>query len=319
MAGLVAAGLILAPILSNEYPGLAQSYIPENPSAVLNTLTAADNPTLETKESQKPRDGYLDYLVQPGDTLGSLAQKFSVSLDSLRWANEDKIKNINAISPNDVLKIPPMTGLYHTVKAGETVYSIAKKYYPTDDKNVETKILAQQIVDWPYNTFTNDETFSLTIGQKLFLPNGVKPAEVLWSPPSKPALVQIPNLPQIIGGGQFLWPAGGTITQRQSWYHTGIDIANGAAPGVVAADSGRVVEAQSGWNGGYGTLVRIDHGNGYFTYYAHLSAAYVSVGQSVARGQLIGQMGSTGRSTGTHLHFEVRKNGAVENPLSYLK
>lgn len=318
MAGLVATGLILAPILSNEYPGLAQSYDRENPSGILNTLTA-DNSTTETKESQKPRDGYLDYKVETGDTLGSIGQKFDVSLDSLRWANEDKIKNINTIAPNDTLKIPPVTGLYHTVKSGETVYSIAKKYYPADNKNVDSKILAQQIVDWPYNTFANDEIFSLTIGQKLFLPNGVKPAEVLWSPPAKPALVEIPNLPQIIGGGQFLWPTGGTITQRQSWYHTGVDIANGSAPGVAAADSGRVIEAQSGWNGGYGNLVRIDHGNGYITYYAHLAGIYVSIGQSVNRGQLIGQMGSTGRSTGTHLHFEVRKNGAVENPLSYLK
>ena len=136
------------------------------------------------------------------------------------------------------------------------------------------------------------------------------------------------------GSGRFAWPERGPITQpfgctdllfepydascATRHFHTGIDI--GAAPGtpIEAADAGVVSYVNSGWGGGYGNYVLITHGNGYATLYAHLSAIYVSAGQGVQRGESIGAEGSTGLSTGPHLHFEVRYNGAYQNPLSYL-
>jgi murein DD-endopeptidase MepM/ murein hydrolase activator NlpD len=117
-----------------------------------------------------------------------------------------------------------------------------------------------------------------------------------------------------------MWPTSTSgISQYFAWYHPGLDMPNRSAPGVAASDGGTVVVA--GWpdNYGYGNRVVVDHGNGYRTLYAHLSNVYVSVGQQVSRGQVVGQMGSTGRSTGTHLHFEIHYKGIAVNPLAILK
>ena len=108
-----------------------------------------------------------------------------------------------------------------------------------------------------------------------------------------------------------------TFGQRWGRFHAGIDLAGPVGTPIYAADGGTVVEA--GWHGGYGYLVRINHGNGFETYYAHLSKVYVSVGQKVAKGEQIAAMGSTGNSTGSHLHFEIRLNGEAKNPYNYLK
>ncbi len=128
-----------------------------------------------------------------------------------------------------------------------------------------------------------------------------------------------PNAGTVVASGNFVWPAGGTITQRYVWYHPAIDIANNAAPDILAADAGTVLIA--GWpdNVGYGNRVYLDHGNGYRTLYAHLSVVYVVPGQTVKRGDRIGKMGSTGRSTGIHLHFQVTLNGNNLNPLNVLR
>jgi len=119
------------------------------------------------------------------------------------------------------------------------------------------------------------------------------------------------------GSGRFVWPTAGYVTQGYKRYHLALDIARAIGTPVKAADNGFVVAA--GWgNDGYGNNIVIDHGNGYQTQYAHLNRIYVKVGQAVGKGTEIGQMGSTGRSTGPHLHFEVRKNGVRVNPLSFL-
>ncbi len=262
----------------------------------------------QTEESNKPRSEVVDYEVQTGDTLSSIAEKFGVSTDTIRWENEDKVVSVNSIKPGQTLKIPPITGVVHMVKSGETIYSIAKKY-DTD---------AQSMVDFPFNIFTNDETFALAIGQTLYVPDGVK-TEVTWSPASSIARVLTPDAGAVSATGTWIWPAAGRITQPWRPWHTAIDIANKAGGSILAADSGRVVVA--GWpdNFGYGNRVVIDHGNGFRTLYAHLSKFNVVAGQSVKRGDVLGAMGSTGRSTGTHLHFEIRQTGVGLNPLSFLK
>jgi len=147
----------------------------------------------------------------------------------------------------------------------------------------------------------------------------------LWSKPAPKtdylaeAPVSISDQGQTQPTDQFIWPTVGKISQGYFWYHKAIDIANSAAPAVVASRGGIVLSA--GWNApqAYGIHIIVDHGDGYKTLYAHLSSVAVSPGQSVLRGQVIGQMGSTGRSTGIHLHFEIRAPKGNVNPLSYLQ
>jgi len=300
MAAIAALGVMLAPIIAQEFPG--KSVNPWSISAASSVLSAStDDPGIDTQISNKVRGSIIDYQVQSGDTVASIAEKFGVSQDTIRWKNSltnDKIKVDQAI------KVLPVTGIAHTVVKGDTVYSIAKKY------DAE----AQAIVDFPFNTFTNDETFELAIGQIVIVPEGVMPSVQLVS-----RVRQLtPNAGSVTASGQFVWPTQGIISQRFSWYHPGMDIANPSGPTVVAADSGRVVYA--GWDTtGYGNMVLIDHGNGYKTRYGHLSQIMVISGQTIGRGQAVGKMGSTGHSTGTHLHFEIYQNGIRVNPLNFLK
>ena len=241
-------------------------------------------------------------MIEEGDTVASVAKKFGVDTDTIKWQNNltgDKIKICQT------LEILPVTGIAHKVAKGDTVYSIAKKYDSS----------AQAVVDFPFNTFSNDETFELAIGQVVIVPDGVKPQEAVVAPRTRQIT---PDAGSVVASGSFVWPTAGTISQNFAWYHPGTDIANRAAPNVVAADAGIVTYAGC-LNWGYGCHVRLDHGNGYTTLYAHFSQAYVVVGQRVNRGDSLGKMGSTGRSTGTHLHFEIAKNGIKINPLSILK
>jgi len=291
-------GFALAPLFQENLPKEG----PARGGAVLGQTSSA----LTTQVSVKPRDSLVTYIVSPGDTLSSIAKKFDVSLDTIRWQNN--LKTVDEIKPGQELQIPPVTGIVHKVKRGETVYSIAEKY----------KVDPQGIVNWPFNTFTNDETFALAVGQQLIVPDGVMPEEKPWEQPVFVAR-KTPSAGAVSASGAFVWPTSGTITQFFRWYHPAIDIANRDAPDILAADAGRVIVA--GWpdNVGYGNRVMIDHGNGFVTLYAHLSRIYVSVGQTVKKGDQLGKMGTTGRSTGIHLHFEIHKNGIAQDPLSFLK
>ncbi len=292
-------------ILAFALAPLIKEAIPQEGGANGAVLGQTDN-SLITQVSVKPRDSVVSYTVIPGDTISSIAKKFGISTDTIRWQND--LKSVDDIKPGQVLEIPPVTGIVHKVKRGETIYSIAKKY----------QVDAQAIVNWPFNTFSNDETFALAVGQLLVVPDGVMPEEKPWEQPTYIAR-KTPDAGAVSAIGQFIWPASGMLTQYFRWYHPAIDIANREAPTILAADSGRVVIA--GWPdaSGYGNRVLIDHQNGYQTLYAHLSKIFVSSGQTVKRGDSIGQMGSTGRSTGIHLHFEIHKNGIAQDPLSYLK
>ncbi len=301
MATLAGVGMIIAPVIAQEFPGRSVNPwdIESNPT-VLSATTESTG--IETLVSEKVRDGVKQYVIEEGDTVASVAKKFGVDTDTIKWQNNltgDKIKI------GQTLEILPVTGIAHKVAKGDTVYSIAKKYDSS----------AQAVVDFPFNTFSNDETFELAIGQVVIVPDGVKPQEAVVAPRTRQIT---PDAGSVVASGSFVWPTAGTISQNFAWYHPGTDIANRAAPNVVAADAGIVTYAGC-LNWGYGCHVRLDHGNGYTTLYAHFSQAYVVVGQRVNRGDSLGKMGSTGRSTGTHLHFEIAKNGIKINPLSILK
>jgi len=305
MAAISALSVILAPVLTEEFPGKVRD--PWKLPTVSTVLSASVENETATLVSDKPRDKIVKYTVEEGDTLSSVAEKFGISVETIVWQNKlpsDKV----IIKPGQILEILPVSGVSHQVQKGDTIYSIAKTY------NAEP----QAIVDFPFNTFVNDETFTLAVGQTIIVPDGIPPKQ---TPSTPSAFVKrlTPDAGTVAASGIFIWPASGAISQYFSWYHNGIDIANAGAPNILAADSGTVITA--GWpdNIGYGNRVIIDHGNGYKTLYAHLSQIYVVAGQRVRRGDSIGKMGSTGRSTGTHLHFTVIRDGIAVNPLSLLK
>lgn len=271
----------------------------------------ADFYTQQAEEVKQFRGGeIITHVVSDGETLSSIADRYGLDVSTILWENE--LSENAVLKPGMELRILPVDGVRHKVSRGETIYTIGKRY------GLDTS-QAQVIVDYPFNEFLNDETFELATGQYVMVPDGV--------PPSKPAprsiavrqsVVTTPDAGAVTAMGSFVWPASGRITQGYRFYHKAWDIANRSGGPILAADSGTVVAA--GWldGYGYGNRVMIDHGNGYVTLYAHLSVVQVVAGQRVNRGSVIGQMGSTGRSTGVHLHFEIRNGGVLLDPAGFL-
>lgn len=240
----------------------------------------------------RKRAGISEYTVQPGDSLSFIARDYGVSIESIMWANG--LRDSNSVREGNVLKIPPVSGVIHTVKSGDTISTIAKKYGAEPDT-----IIA-------YNDLPKDG--KLQINDELIVPDG-KITRKTATGRITPNFAHLPNL-----DNYFAHPLNGLgrITQ---WLHgrNGIDVANSYGTSIYAAADGMVVGvAGSGWNGGYGLFVKITHPNGTDTLYAHMSKVIVASGQTVKKGQQIGKMGSTGRSTGSHLHFEVH---GAKNPL----
>lgn len=300
--GVLALGVVVGPFLANTYP-VFSSNNQNTPQEISQSITVGDN-VFQTSISEKPRDKVIDYTVQKGDTISTIAEKFGISANTIRWAND---MTGDDITVGDTLKILPVTGMSYKVEKGDTVYSIAKKLNSDP----------QKIVDFPFNDFANPETFSLVEGQMLVVPDGIKPSEQQYIRPQ----VYIAAGPTAVSSAGFTWPLHGIITQFASWYHMALDIAAPYGTPIVAAESGRVTKVSlGGWDYGYGNNVYIDNGSGYSTHYAHMSAVNVSAGEDVEAGKtVVGWVGLTGRTTGPHLHFEFLKNGALVNPLPYLQ
>lgn len=268
--------------------------------------------TQQAQEVKQYRGGeIITHIVAEGETLSSIAQRYGLQVNTILW--ENNLTEKSPIKPGLELRILPVDGVRHKVARGETIYSIGKKY-GLDEAEV------QVIVDYPFNEFLNDETFELATGQYLVVPGGIMPEKTVTGTKATPTrtLRNTPDAGTVTATGSYVWPAAGKITQGYSFYHKAIDIANRSGGTIVAADSGTV--AVVGWDSsGYGNRIIIEHGNGSATLYAHLSGTQVQAGQRVNRGDPIGQMGSTGRSTGVHLHFEIRQGGVFANPLSFLR
>lgn len=310
VVGLVFLGITIGPAVVAQVREVQPASVMAEEGiggAILGVSASSLAETVSTQISEKPRADIIQYQIQEGDTVSKISEKFGVSEDTIYWENNITAKT--RLKTAETLRILPVSGVKHTVSRGETVNNIADKY----------DISAQAIVDWPFNTFTNDETFALAVGQILIIPDGVKPDEIPVNPRQYLAR-QTPaaGSAAAAGSGNWVWPAQGRLTQYFVWYHPALDIANRDGPAVVAADSGKVILVSAG-RVGYGNHIIVDHGNGFSTLYAHLSGFNVSQGQNVGKGTVLGSMGSTGRSTGTHLHFEIRLNGIAQNPLSYLK
>lgn len=282
---------------SGDLPIIAR----ENDSALL-------NPNISSIADSGSRTKIIDYQVLGGDTIGTIAEKFSISVNTILWANS--LTATSTIRPGDKLVILPTSGVLHKVKSGDTVDKIAKYYSADAEKILESNALP--------------DTSDIKIGEYIMVPDGKVPAPTpAPAPRTNVASRNTVNIPSrttpVPTSGKMLWPNGcSRISQYFGWRHTGVDIACPAGTPILAADDGVVTRVQY-IETGYGHNVMIDHGDGVVTLYGHMSKIFVKKDETVKRGQQIGLEGSTGRSTGPHLHFEVRINGKIYNPLNYIK
>lgn len=251
--------------------------------------------TADINDEKAGLDQISVYVVRKGDTLLEIAKMFGVSVNTIKWAND--IKNSEQIHEGDLLVILPVSGIQYTVKKGDTIQSIAKKF----DGDVN------EIND--FNDL-NPKT-SIAVGQTIIIPNG----DIYEAPTSTGTKVQPNKLRGNSGplyAGYYMRPiTNGVKTQGLHGYN-GVDLADSCGTPIYASASGDVILSRnSGWNAGYGQYIIVNHSNGTQTLYAHLSRNIAQVGWHVAKGQLIGYMGTTGRSTGCHVHFEIR---GAKNP-----
>jgi murein DD-endopeptidase MepM/ murein hydrolase activator NlpD len=295
---------------------------------VIDQIVVAPQANPYTAIPSRERRGVITYTVQAGDTLFGIASQFGLQPESILWANYDTLEdNPHLLKPGQDLAIPPVNGIIYTVAEGDTVESIAETYKVTPD--------AIYTAGYEWNLLKPGE--QPFVGASLIIPGGSREFKA-WTisaaenaPPSNSydtsgAPVARGNIGAcgdvaggLVGTGTFIWPAPKHWVSGNNYasWHPGIDIAARLGDPIYAADNGVVIYA--GWNNwGYGNLVVIDHGNGWQTWYAHNSEIYVTCGQNVYQGSVISAAGSTGRSTGPHLHFETRFQGTLPNPFNVL-
>lgn len=227
------------------------------------------------------------YTVRSGDTLSHIAEMYGVTSNTILWAND--LPRATSIREGQTLIILPIAGVRHTVVKGDTISSLAKKY----DGD------AEEIIS--YNELSADE--GLVVGSIIVIPGGA----IHSAPAATAQPVRTSGSTSVSGGGWLSHPAPGAVKTQGIHGYNAVDFAAGAGSSIRAAAGGEVIVSKSsGWNGGYGQYIVVKHSNGAQTLYAHLSQNHVGVGAYVSQGEVIGAMGNTGRSTGTHLHFEVR-------------
>lgn len=255
---------------------------------------------------------FFEYKVQTGDTVSGVASRFGIRSTYVTWNNAD-VTNANALTVGQTLQVPSVEGIIHSVRLGESVSEIAQRY----DAN------AQDIIEFRANGLQGDPN-RLREGSQILVPGGRKveiaptiapprqPAAVVAAAPAAPATTTVPN-------SAWTWPVRGLLTSPFGPSHPlGIDVAIPVGTPIVAAAAGTVSFVGGNPCCSYGYHIIIDNGAGYETMYAHLSAFAVKKGDKVAAGQRIGSSGSSGNSTGPHLHFELHRGGRVQDPLQFL-
>lgn len=251
-----------------------------------NALIGARNP-LGTLPSEN-KDYISVYVVKSGDTPGGIAARHGITLNTLLWANG--IKNSNSIKVGDELIILPVSGLQYVIKKGDTIEGIAKKF----------KADASDILN--FNGLAISEP--IEIGATIIIPDGEldTPAPAPNSGGTSSRFASLPSY-----AGYYIRPIQGGRRSRGIHGYNGVDLANACGLPAYASAEGTVILVRAlGWNGGYGKYLVITHPNGTQTLYAHMSDIFVAVGTHVERGQRIANIGSTGNSTGCHVHFEIR-------------
>ena len=283
--------------------------------------------SLWTTVPTRPRVSVITYTVEAGDTVFGIAANFGLKPETLMWANTASLQdNPHRLQIGQVINIMPTNGTYHKWSAGENLERVADFY----------GVSVMKIIEWPGNPFdiytTDIANPGVAPGTMLIIPGGQREM-VDYGPPriprDDPAIARTYGpghcgvlMDGLVGDGVFLWPSpekwlsGYDFTPETN--HNGIDIAGETGDPIWAADDGVVVYA--GWSySGYGNLVVIDHGNEWQTLYAHLDTVYVGCGESVFQGATIASMGTTGESTGSHLHFEMLFGTAKVNPWNFVQ
>lgn len=233
------------------------------------------------------------------ETLSHIAEMYGVSVNTILWAND--ISNAKSVQPGDTLIILPITGVRHVVKNGETLASITKKYGAESAEEVEAMI--GDILS--YNRLASASDISP--GDTVVVPGGIMHQATTKKPSSSTGSTPTRVTSGASGGGGFVHPVPGAVRTQGIHGYNAVDLAAANGTAIRAAADGEVIVSKSGgWNGGYGNYVVIKHSGGAQTLYAHTSSNAVGVGASVSAGETIGYVGSSGRSTGAHLHFEVR-------------
>ena len=322
ISGSVLAASVLTPTPTSDTPGLPFFSVPD-------TVLAAGIPrfaTLYTTIPTRPRVLVITYTVETGDSVFGIADKFGLKPETILWANTSILRdNPHRLQVGQILNIMPVDGTYHKWSAGEDIRKVAEFY------GVET----MKIIDWsgnPFNLYdTNFDNLDIAPGEMLIVPGGQREM-IDYGPPriprDNPAVARTYGpghcgvlMDGVVGDGVFIWP---TTNHWLSGYdynpaanHPAIDIGGRIGDPVWAVDDGVVV--YSGWSySGYGNLVVIDHGNDWQSLYAHLNDVYVGCGTSLYQGAVIGTMGSTGNSSGPHLHFELMYVTTKVNPWNFL-
>ncbi len=283
---------------------------------------------VHTNIPSRPRQEVLKYKVVAGDTIFGIAEKFGLKPETILWANYYVLlDDPHALKEGQELNILPVDGTYHQWQQGEGLNGVASYY----------GVKPEDILAYPANNLDaatiGDPTHpNIKPGTWLVIPHGRREF-ISWSAPlgvtrQNPASARVlgpgacdPVSGGAIGYGNFIWPANkhylSGFDYTPAANHYGIDIAGNLGEAVYATDAGVVVYA--GWNNyGYGNMIMIDHGNNFQSLYGHLSAINVGCGQSVGQGDVIGAIGSTGHSSGPHLHFEIRSLSSFVNPWDVL-
>jgi LysM repeat protein len=269
-------------------PTERMSVTEEASSIIVDGSSLAPEPVALPDTKSIDDDQISIYVVRPGDTLPAIAKMFGVTVNTIRWGND--IAG-NTIKVGQTLIILPISGIQHTVKAGDTLQSIAKLHKGDLEEVMQ------------YNNLS--KSAKLVVGDIIIVPDG----EMVTTTVSKP---KASGGKSPVYEGYYMRPIVGGIKSQGIHGKNGVDLVSNFGANILAAASGEVIVSRSsGYNGGYGAYVVIKHSNGTQTLYAHMSAVTVGVGERVSQGQVVGKMGSTGKSTGTHLHFEIR---GAKNP-----
>ena len=319
----IAEGLGLSPITFNPEPLPSGAELPDySPTNSVFELPRRTN--VDTNIPTRPRFEIEQYTIQSGDTVFGIAAQFNLEPDTIIWGNPELADKLNQLTPGTTINILPINGALRVVQEGDTLDKIAKVFHGS----------VEEIIAFGGNDI-DPENPEPQIGQIIIIPNGWRD-NVVWTLPEVPISTGAQRSTGTVsrnepgscagpfsgptGGFNFTWPAANHYLSgfNYSGSHPGIDVAAGLGAPIYAAETG-VVVFSGGSLYGYGLLVIIDHGNGWQTAYAHLSQINYGCGQAISQGAMLGLAGSTGNSSGPHLHFEMRNvdYGRV-NPWNYL-
>lgn len=284
--------------------------LPDGSLPIINDSSLNPLPNPRTYKTIPPAHNFQMHEIARGETPNIIASQYGISANTLLGGNIWLSKESNQLQVGAQLLILPVDGVLHKVRAGETIESIAELY----------QVPAADIIAYPSNNL-QFPFYRLVPGSELLIP-GASIGQFLFIAP-KSVATNAAGQPQwkVFGTGTYIWPINGRcLTQFYNGFHPAIDVSSSEGAPVYASDTGTVTYASfaAGIYYDYGNLIVINHGNGFETFYAHLSGISVFPGQTVTKGDLIGSTGNTGRSTGPHIHFEIRDNDFRSNPLDRL-